>query len=102
MINILNNFFSTGCSIFVLQILVNPFHQMVLKNSFNNLVENIWSKEYVDIGARKRVGEGLNTEHQTGIEGIDKVIHHDIGSNAIFIPQYSRIKIAKKKVSFFV
>jgi hypothetical protein len=102
MINILNNFFSAGCSIFVLQILVNPFYQMVLKNPFNNLVENIWSKEYVDIGARKRVGEGLNTEYQTGIEGDNKVTHHNIGSNAILIPQYSRIKIVKKKVSFFV
>jgi len=37
-INILNNFFRTGSSKFMLQVLINPLYQVILKNPFNKLV----------------------------------------------------------------
>jgi hypothetical protein len=52
-INILNNFFSAGCSICVLQILVNPFDQMILENSFDKLVKDIRGEQFVDIRTRE-------------------------------------------------
>jgi len=76
---------------------------MVLKNPFDELVEDIRRKQFVDIGMGEWMGEGLNIGHQTANKSNKEVTtHHNVSSDAILVPQYSRIKIAEKKVSFLM
>lgn len=61
MINIVKYFFWFFFPMSFFEIVVNPGHQMVLENSFNKLMEEIWSDEFMYVGSRKIIGEWLET-----------------------------------------
>jgi hypothetical protein len=41
------------------KIFFNPSHEMILKGSFDDLVEEIWGDEFVYISSGEIIGEGL-------------------------------------------
>lgn len=44
---------------FKFQVLTHPFNEVILECSFDELMQNIGSKELMDVGARKVVCKGL-------------------------------------------
>jgi len=59
-INVIEDSVCFCFAIFNLEILADPSYEMVLKNSFYDLVEEIRRQHFVDIGVRKIIGKWLS------------------------------------------
>jgi len=59
-INVIEDLVCFCFTIFNLEILANPSYEMVLKNSFYDLVEEIRHQHFEDIGVRKIIGKWLS------------------------------------------
>lgn len=69
------------------EVFFHPSYEVILKGSFNDLMEEIRSDELVYISSWKVICEGLNLIRYYGKQyGSDKSYYH-IGNNSIFTPQ---------------
>jgi len=58
-VNILNDFLCSSCTICNLEVFLNPLNQVVLENTLDELMENIGCEELVDISSREAVSKRL-------------------------------------------
>ncbi len=58
-IYVIHDFISSCCTVCDNKVLSHPRHKVVLERSFDNLMQQIWGKEFMDISIREVVGERL-------------------------------------------
>jgi hypothetical protein len=46
--------------VFELEVIAHPFDKVIFEDSLDELVEKIWSYDFINIRAGKVFGEGLN------------------------------------------
>jgi hypothetical protein len=65
------------------KIFVDPGYQMVLENSFNKLMKEVWSDEFVYVGSREIISEWLVLKSKKKNASKYLYTHHHIANNTI-------------------
>ena len=58
-VNVIENFFCSSSAVCEFQVILNPGNQMVLEGTFDELVENVWCDQFMNIGSWEVVCERL-------------------------------------------
>jgi len=72
-IDVIQNCCSTLWAMYKLEVLVNPLHKVVFEYALDELVEEVWGEEYMYVGARKIICEGLHGQVKAQFKC--KIIH---------------------------
>jgi hypothetical protein len=71
---------------------LDPGNEMVLKGSFDELMENIWGNQFVYVCSREIVGEWLSIYVIRSHELQKTSTHNDIADQTVLIPQYPQLQ----------
>lgn len=67
MINISDDLQSSGFAVLPMQILIHPFHEVILEGTLDYLVEEVGGEEFVDVRAGKAMSKRLHVFGQRSV-----------------------------------
>ena len=86
-VNVVQYHLSSTIAILLVEIPLNPFHEMILENAFDELVQNVGSEHHINVGAVEIIRERLsNSRVKTSDMYAWGMTYYKITNNSIFIP----------------
>ena len=83
------------------EVFTHPCYEVVLEHAFDELVQQIWGKQLMDIGTRETVCKGLSKK--SAIDTLNLLrTHHNFLVNTKHVPHGCSIKIIDKVVGLLM